>query len=327
MKAGEIAELLNGTLSGDKDLDIVNVGKIETASRNEITFISNPLYEKFFNTTTAGAILLSENFNVKSPRNDLTVIRVLDPYLAFLKLIDIFNKDDESSEEGISTYCSVGIDVALGEKTFIDDFVKLGDNVSIGEGTKIYSNCSIDKSVKVGKNCIIYSNVVIYKNCEIGDRVIIHAGTVIGCDGFGHAKNDDGSYMKIPQKGIVKIENDVEIGSNATIDRATIGETLISTGVKLDNQVHVAHNVEIGENTVIAAQTGIAGSTKIGKRCMIGGKVAITGHITICDDVMIGGSTNVSKSISEPGLYMGYRAKPAREELKIEALLKKLSNK
>ncbi|HEX2786333.1 MAG TPA: UDP-3-O-(3-hydroxymyristoyl)glucosamine N-acyltransferase [Ignavibacteria bacterium] len=327
MKAGEIAELLNGALSGDKNLDIVNVGKIETASRNEITFISNPLYEKFFNTTSAGAILLSETFNIKSQRNDLTIIRVPDPYRAFLKLIDIFNKDEHTSEEGISNYCAIGTDVSLGEKTFIDDFVKIGDNSSIGEGTKIYSNCSIDKSVKVGKNCIIYPNVVIYKNCEIGDRVIIHSGTIIGCDGFGHAKNEDGSYLKIPQKGIVKIEDDVEIGSNTCIDRATIGETLISKGVKLDNQIQIAHNVEIGENTVIAAHTGIAGSTKIGKRCMIGGKVGIAGHLTLCDDVIIGAASNVSKSISQPGLYTGYRAKPHREDLKIEASLRKLSNK
>lgn len=327
MKAGEIAEMLNGTITGDKNLDIINVGKIESASRNEISFISNPLYEKFFNTTNAGAVLLSNDFNIKSPRTDLTVIRVTDPYLAFLKLIDIFNKDEETDEEGISNYSSLGKDVDLGENIFIDEFVKIGNNSSIGNNTKIYSNCSIDRSVKIGQDCIIYPNVVIYKNCEIGDRAIIHSGVIIGCDGFGHAKNEDGSYMKIPQKGIVRIGDDVEIGSNTTIDRATIGETVISNGVKLDNQVQIAHNVEIGESTVIAAQTGIAGSTKIGKRCMIGGKVGITGHLTICDDVMIGAASNISKSISQPGLYTGYRAKPHREDLKIEATLRRLLNK
>jgi UDP-3-O-[3-hydroxymyristoyl] glucosamine N-acyltransferase len=179
-------------------------------------------------------------------------------------------------------------------------------------------------NAEIGDDVLIYPNVTIYAGCKIGSRVIIHSGTVIGSDGFGQAKNPDGSFQKIPQKGIVVIEDDVEIGSNCSIDRATMGETIIRKGVKLDNQIQIAHNVEIGENTVIAAHTGIAGSTKIGKRCMIGGKVGIVGHIEICDDAIITAAANVSKSITSPGLYSGYRAQPQMKELKQEAAIRNL---
>jgi UDP-3-O-[3-hydroxymyristoyl] glucosamine N-acyltransferase len=174
---------------------------------------------------------------------------------------------------------------------------------------------------------LIYPNVTIYPGCRIGNRVIVHSGTVIGSDGFGQARNPDGTFQKIPQKGIVVIGDDVEIGSNCSIDRATIGETVIGNGVKLDNQIQVAHNVEIGNDTVIAAQTGIAGSTKIGKNCLIGGKVGIVGHIRICDDVILTAATNVSKSITKPGVYSGYRAQPQMDELKHEAELRRLTRK
>jgi UDP-3-O-[3-hydroxymyristoyl] glucosamine N-acyltransferase len=327
MKVAEIAEYVSGNLeSYGLDPDIVQVGKIDSATQNEIAFISNPLYEKYFTTTRAGAVLVSNEFKIPEPRSDLAVIRVKDPYLAFVSLLELFEKDKASDLTGISATCHIGRNSITGDDVYIEDFVFIGNNVKIGNQTKIYANTTIGNNVVIGDNCIIYSNVSIYKGCRIGNNVIIHSGTVIGSDGFGFAKQEDGTYKKIPQTGIVVIDDDVEIGCNCTIDRATIGETRLCRGVKLDNQIQIAHNVFIGEDTVIAAQVGIAGSTKIGKRCMIGGQAGIVGHITICDDVIIGASVGVSKSINKPGLYTGYRARPASEDLRREALINQLED-
>lgn len=325
MKASEISELLDADIEGDPDLEINNVAKIENANPDEITFISNPLYEKYFATTNAGAVIVSKDFVLPQKRNDITLFRVHDPYRSFLILLDKFDEHGGDDYDGISDDCHIGNDVELGNDIYTGEFTSIADNCVIGDETKIYPNCSIGKGVKIGKNCTIYPNVTIYKYCEIGDNVIIHSGTVIGCDGFGQARQEDGSYLKIPQNGIVKIDSDVEIGSNCSIDRATIGETRIKRGVKIDNQVQIAHNVIIDEDTVIAAQVGIAGSSKIGKRCMIGGQTGIVGHISICDDVMIGASVGVSKSIEKPGLYTGYRAKPNTENLRQEAHINNIS--
>lgn len=322
MKLKEIAKYLDGELTGNPNTDIVNVGKIETAGKDEITFISNPLYGKYFSTTNAGAVLVSKTFEFKETRSEIAILRVQDPYLAFVSLLELFNRDDSPEESGISDNCIIGKDTKLGEELYIGDFVKIGNGCEIGNNTKLYAGCKISNGVTIGNNCTIGYNAIIHKECKIGNNVNIYSGAIIGSDGFGFAKNDDGSYKKILQKGIVVIEDDVEVGSNCTIDRATIGETRICRGVKLDNQIQIAHNVYIGENTVIAAQAGIAGTTKIGKRCMIGGQAGIVGHITICDDVIIGASVGVSKSITKPGMYTGYRAKPFREELKQEASIK-----
>jgi UDP-3-O-[3-hydroxymyristoyl] glucosamine N-acyltransferase len=322
MKVKEIAEYINGEVSGNAELEIINVGKIETAGKNEITFISNPLYEKFFSETNAGAVLVSKTFKIKEIRNDLTVIKVQDPYLSFVSLLELFNKDETAEEYGISDTCVIGKDSKISETVFIDDFVKIGNGCKIGKDTRISAGSVIGKGVSLGNNCRIENNVVIYKNCILGNNVHIHSGTVIGSDGFGYAKQEDGIFKKILQKGIVVIEDDVEIGSNCTIDRATIGETRICRGVKMDNQIQIAHNVYVGEDTVIVAQVGISGTTKIGKRCMIGGQAGLVGHITICDDVIIGAAVGVSKSITKPGMYTGYRAKPFKEELRQEASIK-----
>ncbi len=323
MRLGEISEFIKGDIEGDKNIEITGVGKIESAQKSEITFISNPLYEKFFNTTNAGAIIISNDFKFK--RDDITVIRVDDPYLSFLKILEMFNDQNESESAGISENCFVDADTELGKNIYIGNFTSISKGCKVGSNTKIYSNCSVEKDVVIGSNCIIYPNVVIYRSCVIGDNVIIHSGTVIGSDGFGFAKNEDGSYKKIPQTGNVVIEDNVEIGSNTSIDRATMGETRICKGVKLDNQIQIAHNVVIGEDTVIAAQVGIAGSTKIGKRCIIAGQAGIIGHITICDEVIIGASVGVSKSIDKPGIYTGYRALPHRDNMKIEIGIRNLS--
>jgi UDP-3-O-[3-hydroxymyristoyl] glucosamine N-acyltransferase len=322
MKIKEIAEYLNGELTGDGNSEISNVGKIEIAGKNEITFISNPLYEKFFSTTKAGAILVSKNFEIKEKRDDIAVIKVQDPYLSFVSLLEMFNKDESIEEYGFSDNCIIGSNTEFGEKVFIDDFVKVGNNCKIGSGTRIQSGSIICSDVSLGVNCKIDNNVVIHRGCLIGNNVHIHSGTVIGCDGFGYARQEDLKFKKILQKGIVVIEDDVEIGSNCTVDKATIGETRICRGVKMDNQIQIAHNVYIGEDTVIVAQVGIAGTTRVGKRCMIGGQSGLVGHITICDDVIIGAAVGVSKSITKPGMYTGYRAKPVKEELRQEASIK-----
>lgn len=325
MKISEIANLINGKTEGDESREISGVGKIESASPDEISFISNPLYAKYYKTTGAGAVIVSEDFNVSEMRNDITLIRVEDPYLAFLKILDKFEESKINDLIGISEFCFVGKDTDIAENVYLENFVSIGDNCKIGSGTKIYSNCSIGNNTIIGINSIIYANVTLYKDTVIGNNVTIHSGTVIGSDGFGFAKQEDGSFKKIPQTGKVVIEDNVEIGSNCSIDRATMGETKICRGVKLDNQIQIAHNVVIEENTVIASQVGIAGSTKIGKRCMIGGQSGIVGHITICDDVIIGAAVGVPKSIDKPGLYTGYRARPMKETLRMEAGLKNIS--
>jgi UDP-3-O-[3-hydroxymyristoyl] glucosamine N-acyltransferase len=318
MKLSDINSILNGVLEGNPDKEISNIAKIEIATESEISFISNPVYAKYFYTTKAGALLISTDFEYFEKPENLSLIRVPDPYLAFLELIELFHKDSEK-RTGISEKAYIGEGTTISEDVYIGPFSYIGNNCSIGKRSNIFPNCTIEKGVTIGDNVIIYPNVSVYNGSVIGNNVIIHSGAVIGSDGFGQAKQPDGTYKKIPQVGIVVIEDDVEIGSCTSIDRATIGETRICKGVKLDNQIQIAHNVIIGEHTVIAAHTGIAGSTKIGKRCMIGGKAGIAGHIEIGDDVILGAASNTTKSILKPGLYMGYRAKPMRDFLREEA--------
>lgn len=332
MKLSEVAQLIGGEVSGDGTVEITGIGKIETANPEEITFIANPVYEKFFSGTSAGAVVVSKRFNPalykRLDDRKVPLVVVDDPYLSFLTLLDYFSPQTELQKIGIHETAVVMDtaeisleDVRIGPHAFIGEKVKIGKRVSILPNTVILAGAEI------GDDVLIYPNVTIYNGCKIGKRVIIHSGTVIGSDGFGQAKNADGTFQKIPQKGIVVIGDDVEIGSNCTIDRATMGETIIHNGVKLDNMIQIAHNVEIGENTVIAAQSGIAGSTKIGKNCMIGGKVGIVGHITIADGVILTAATNVSKSITEPGMYSGYRSQPMRAELRQEAAIRSLNKK
>lgn len=329
MKLSEIAKLLGAELTGDDDPEIVDVGKIESATSQQITFIANPAYEKYFHSTKAGAVIVSKDFQPsgmkKSSDKPVSILRVEEPYLSFLKILEVFSPVKEHIGLGIHNTAVISDsakvsrnETRIGANCYIGHGCKIGDRVTILPNTVIMNNVSI------GNNVLIYPNVTIYDGCKLGDSIIVHSGTVIGSDGFGQARTNEGKYLKIPQKGIVVIEDDVEIGSNCSIDRATIGETLICNGVKLDNQIQIAHNVVIGENTVIAAHTGIAGSTKIGKNCMIGGKVGIVGHLEICDNVIITAATNVSKSIGKPGIYSGYRALEQKEELKKEALVRNI---
>lgn len=323
MKLSEIANIIGADLTGNPELEIRGPGKIETSNIDQITFISNPLYKKHYKTTKAGAIIVSKDFVFPTNRDDISILKVKDPYFAFVKLLELFEVK-RIKNVGISSSSVIAEGVVVGKDVYIDDFVKIGVNTVIGENTEIHSNVSIGFDVVIGKNCVIESNVSIYNGSILGNNVTVHSGTVVGSDGFGFAKDDKGTFKKILQSGIVKIEDEVEIGSNCTIDRATIGETILRRGVKLDNQIQIAHNVEIDEDTVIAAQVGIAGSTKIGKRCMIGGQAGIVGHLTICDDVIIGASVGVAKSITQPGVYTGYRSKPMREALKDEVNIKEI---
>jgi UDP-3-O-[3-hydroxymyristoyl] glucosamine N-acyltransferase len=326
MKLSDIAGLVNGKITGNSEVEITSVGKIEFAGPHEITFIANPVYEKYYRSTKAGAIIVSKRFKPPEKR-DVSLVVVDDPYLAFLDLLEHFSPKTELQEIGISASAVITESAEISkEEVRIGANCFIGEKCRVGRGVRILPNTVILAGSEIGDDVLIYPNVTVYQDTKIGERVIIHAGSVIGSDGFGQARNEDGTYKKIPQKGIVVIEDDVEIGSNCTIDRATLGETLICRGVKMDNQIQVAHNVIIGDNTVIAAQAGIAGSTKIGKNCIIGGKVGIVGHIEICDNVTITAAANVSKSITRPGVYSGYRAQPQKEELKQQARLKNIAN-
>lgn len=324
MKTKQIAEMLKGVLTGNPDTEIRRFAEIQHAKDDEITFISNPAYAKYFETTKAGAVIVSEKFEPSFVRNDLTLIKVEDPYMCFVTMLEHFSKDSNVIEKGISDRCVIGKDSIIGKGIHIGDFTVIGKKCSIGDSSLVMDNVTIGNEVIIGENSVVNSNVVIYHGCRIGNNVIVHSGTIIGSDGFGFARSKEGKYKKIPQTGIVVIEDDVEIGSNCCIDRATIGETKICRGAKLDNQIQIAHNVEIGEDTVIVSQAGIAGSTKIGKRCMIGGQAGIVGHLTICDDVIIGASVGVTKSIDKPGTYTGYRFKPIKDALREEVSIREL---
>jgi UDP-3-O-[3-hydroxymyristoyl] glucosamine N-acyltransferase len=315
----EIAELLQGDLEGDNTLKIRGVAKIEDAGTGEISFISNPKYVKYINETHAAAVIVSKDF----PGTTKTIVRTENPYVSFLKLLKIFHPPSNVLAEGIHPSAVVHETVQIGNNARIGACVVIDENCTIGENATIYPGVVIGREVQIGNNTIIYANVVLREQVQLGNNVIIHSGTVVGSDGFGFAREGQ-QYHKIPQVGTVIIEDDVEIGANCTIDRATLGRTIIHKGVKLDNLIQVAHNVEIGENTVIAAQTGISGSTKIGTNTMIGGQVGFVGHIEIGDNTTIGAQSGVSKSLPADSVYFGYPARPIMQAKREEAALRKL---
>jgi UDP-3-O-[3-hydroxymyristoyl] glucosamine N-acyltransferase len=301
--AGHIADQINGTVVGDRDIDIFNISKIEEGSKGSLTFLANPKYTEFIYTTKASAAIVSSDFE-PTERIELTLIKVKDPYSSFTTILELFDKD-LSKRKGISQLTDVDKSSKISDSSFIGSFSTVGENSIIGEKCIIENQVFIGNNVEIGNGCIIYPGVKILDDTIIGQNCIIHSSTTIGSDGFGFAPNDDGSYKKIPQTGNVVIGDNVEIGSNSTIDRATLGSTIISNGVKLDNQIQVAHNVEIGENTAIAAQSGVAGSTKIGKNCMIGGQVGIIGHIKIGDNVKIQAQAGVTSNIESNSRVTG----------------------
>jgi len=319
LSLAEIADLLEGELEGDSSINILGVAKIEDAGGGEISFISNPKYAKYIDTTNASAVIVSKDF----PETTKSIIRTQNAYLSFLKVLKIFHPPMETVAEGIHPSANIDKTTKMGANVRIGAYVVIDKNCRIGENVTIHPGVVIGPDVAIGNNTIIYANVVLREQVRIGNNVIIHSGTVIGSDGFGFAREGQ-QYHKIPQVGTVVIEDDVEIGANCTIDRATLGNTIIHKGVKLDNLIQVAHNVEIGENTVIAAQTGISGSTKIGKNVMIGGQVGFVGHIEIGDNTTIGAQSGVSKSLPPNSVYFGYPARPIMQAKREEAALRKL---
>ena len=303
LTVGHIADQINGSVVGDRDIDIFNISKIEEGAKGSLTFLANPKYTEFIYTTNASAAIVSSDFE-PTEKIELTLIKVKDPYSSFTTILEFFDKD-LSKRKGISQLTDIDKSSKISESSFIGSFSTVGENSIIGEKCIIENQVFIGNNVKIGNGCLIYPGVKILDDTIIGQNCIIHSSTTIGSDGFGFAPNDDGSYKKIPQTGNVVIGDNVEIGSNSTLDRATLGSTIINNGVKLDNQIQIAHNVEIGENTAIAAQSGVAGSTKIGKNCMIGGQVGIIGHIKIGDNVKIQAQAGVTSNIESNSRVTG----------------------
>lgn len=297
--AAQIAVLINGKVEGNPDVAVGSFGKIEEAAAGQLSFLANPKYEDYLYTTSASIVIVNESLELKQPVSP-SLIRVPDAYSAFATLLTKYQELKTQQLVGIQDPSFVSPSASLGTGVFIGAFAYVGDNVKIGNQVKIFPHVYIGNNVTIGDNCIIHPGVKIYYDCKIGRQVTIHAGSVIGSDGFGFAPQADGSFKKVPQIGNVVVEDGVEIGANATIDRATIGSTIIRSGAKLDNLIQVAHNVEVGQNTVIAAQAGVSGSTKIGNNVMIGGQAGIVGHIVIADGSKINAQSGVSKSIKAP---------------------------
>jgi UDP-3-O-[3-hydroxymyristoyl] glucosamine N-acyltransferase len=321
--ASQIAILVQGTLEGDPDITVEAFGKIEEATKGQLTFFANPKYEEHLYKTGASVIILNETYLLRQPIA-ATLIRVPDAYSAFATLLGKYQELVNQKLTGVQQPCYVAKTASYGEQVFIGAFAYLGDHVKIGNHTKIYPGSYIGDNVQVGEHCVIHPGVRIYADCKLGNRVIIHSGTVIGSDGFGFAPQSDGSFKKVPQLGNVVIEDDVEIGANTTIDRATIGSTLIKRGAKLDNLIQVAHNVEVGDSTVIAAQAGISGSTKLGKGVMIGGQAGVVGHIQLGDGAKVNAQSGVSKSIEAGKAVTGSPAYDYTSALRSQAISRKL---
>ncbi len=298
--AAQIAMIINGKIEGDAHASVSSFGKIEEAQEGQLAFLANPKYEEHLYTTKASVIIINESQELKQSIKS-TLLRVPDAYSAFATLLAKYQELQTQQLQGIQQPSYIAASAKLGTGVFVAAFVYIGENVVIGNNVKLFAGVFLGDNVKINDNTILHPGVKVYHDCVLGKNVTVHAGTVIGSDGFGFAPQADGTFKKVPQIGNVIIEDFVEIGANATIDRATIGSTLVKSGAKLDNLIQVAHNVEVGNNTVIAAQSGVSGSTKLGKNVMIGGQAGIVGHITIADGAKINAQSGVSKSIKEPG--------------------------
>ncbi len=312
----EIASLINGNVSGDINIEISNVAKIEEAKQGDLTFLYLPAYDKFFPATQASAIIVKTGFS--KSRNDITYIEVDSPENAFFTILKKFFTP-EFPLNGIDPSAFIHPTAKLAENVAVGKNVVISYGCIIGADTKVFHNTVVSDNVSIGEGCLIHSNVSVRENCILGNRVIIHSGTVVGSDGFGYSPNEKGEYEKIPQIGNVIIEDDVELGSNVSIDRAAMGSTIIKRGCKIDNLVQIAHNVILGEDTVVSAQTGVSGSTKIGRHCILAGQAGLVGHIELGDNVIITAQSGVSKSIPKPGYYSGSPAMEMRSYQKMQA--------
>ena len=301
--ATQIAGILEGTIEGNPEVEVSKLAKIEEGTPGSLTFLANPKYTSYIYTTEASIAIVNNDF-VAEQEVKPTLIRVEDAYKSFSKLLEYYNQV-KLSKSGIEQPCFVSDTASYGEGLYLGAFSYLGDNVRIGDNVKIYPNVYIGDNVTIGDNCVIFAGAKVYSDSVIGNTVYIHSGAIVGADGFGFTPNEKGEYSKVPQTGNVNIEDHVDIGAGTTIDRATLGSTIIRTGVKLDNQIQIAHNVEIGAHTAIAAQTGVAGSTKIGKHCLIGGQVGISGHLTIGDKVRIQAQSGIGRNIKDGEVLQG----------------------
>ncbi len=301
--ATQIAEILDGKVEGNPDVEVSKLAKIEEGSNGTLTFLANPKYTQYIYTTNASITIVENNF-VAENELQTTLIRVKNPYKAFSKLLEYYNQV-KMNKTGIEEPVFISKSAKLGDDIYIGAFSYLGESVTLGDKVKIYPNVYLGDNVILGNNVIVFAGSKIYSDTIIGNDCVIHSGAIVGADGFGYTPNEKGEFVKIPQTGNVLIEDNVDIGAGTTIDRATLGSTIIRKGVKLDNQIQIAHNVEIGENTVIAALSGIAGSTKIGKNCMIGGQVGITGHITIGNNVRIQAQSGIGRNVKDNEMLQG----------------------
>ena len=322
-KAKEIAEILNGTVDGNPEVTVTTFARIESGKPGAICFFANPKYEHYVYECKADIIIVNKTFEPKEPVS-ATMVRVEDSYAAVAALLDYVVAKKRSYKRYRGLRSRVRWSARLGRKVYVGDFAYVGRKAVIGDYTKIYENVYIGDGVKIGKYCIIYPGVCIYPGMEIGDNVIIHANAVVGSDGFGYAPLEDGTWKKIEHTGNVIIEDDVEIGANAGIDRSQMGSTIIRKGCKIDNHCQIAHNVEVGQNTVMAAMCGVAGSTKIGEHCILGGQVGIAGHLTVADNTSFGAQTGLISNIDKPGQqYFGTPALPYMEYMRSYAQFRK----
>lgn len=323
--AFQIAALVEGKIEGEPAATVNHVAKIEEAGNGSLSFIANPKYEEYLYTTNASVIIINESLQIDGAVKP-TLIRVKDAYSSFAQLLEKYNEIiSGSGKTGIEQPVYLSESVTLGKDVYIGAFTYIGNNVTIKDRVKIFPGCYIGDNVVIGEDSQVYAGVKLYEGTIVGSGVIIHSGVVIGSDGFGFAPQKDGTYKKIPQIGNVILEDNAEIGANTTIDRATMGSTIIRRGVKLDNLIQIAHNVEIGENTVIAAQAGISGSTKIGRNCVIGGQVGIVGHIQVADGTKINAQSGLSKTVSQPNTALtGSPAYDYKSSLKSQAIFRNL---
>lgn len=321
-KAQSIADFLGGTVEGDVNAVVSDVAKIEEGKPGTLAFLSNPKYNKYLYETNSSIVIINNNFELEGPVK-ATLIRVPDAYKAFASLLELYQQA-KGSKSGIENPSFVDPTATLGKDHYVGAFAYIGKNVKIGNYVKIYPHVYIGDNTVIGDDTILFSGVKIYEDTRIGNACIIHAGAVLGSDGFGFAPTADGSYQKIPQVGNVILEDLVEIGANTTVDCATMGSTIIRKGTKIDNLVQIAHNVEVGENTVMAALTGIAGSTKVGKNCRFGGQVGVAGHISIGDNVSLGAMSGVANSIKSGKTVLGAPAMDIAQAAKVFAVYRNL---
>lgn len=319
--AKQIATVLNGTIEGDSSVEVNNFSRIEDGKPGTLTFLANPKYTHYIYTTDASIVLVNNDFVAERPIK-ATLVRCFNAYAALAILLDMVEKM-KPQKKGIEAMSFVADTAKLGENVYVGAFSYVSEGAVVGNNSKIYPQSYIGDNVTIGDNTIIYPGVKIYQGCIIGNNCIIHSGAVIGSDGFGFAPEGE-IYKKIPQMGIVRIEDDVEIGANTTIDRAVMDATVIHKGVKLDNLIQIAHNVEVGDNTVMAAQVGISGSTKVGKHCMFGGQVGLGGHITIGDNANIGAQSGIISNIEPEAKILGSPAVPVKDFFRSSIIFPKL---